>query len=123
LFLLGIGLYWGEGTKHSKEPTLALSNSDASMLRVWLRWCRRFMPGVPLTCYLHLHDNCDLDAARQYWKAQLGVDVDWWGTAVSRASTRTRNTLPFGTLNVRVGRGSVEWHTKMLVWLELAQEL
>ena len=73
-FLLGIGLSWGEGTKRSKQPTLALSNSDASMLRVWLRWCRRFMPEVPLTCYLH--DNCDLDAARRYWKAQLGVDVD-----------------------------------------------
>jgi hypothetical protein len=123
LFILGVALYWGEGTKRSKEPVLALSNSDVSMLQVWLRWCRRFIPGVPLVYYLHLHDNCDVDTALQYLKAQLGIEVTWWGIAVSSASKRTRNTLPYGTLNVRVGRGTVEWHTKMLVWLELARDL
>jgi hypothetical protein len=122
-FILGTGLYWGEGRKCLNPPRLGFSNSDVNMLRVWLRWCQRFMPGVPLVYYLHLHDHCEPDAARRYCKAQLGVDVDWWGTAVSRASKRMRNTLPHGTLNVRVGRGSVEWYTKMLVWLELAREL
>jgi hypothetical protein len=125
LFILGVALYWGEGHKSGKSPRLALSNSDVAMLQVWLRWCRRFLPGVSLVYYLHVHDHCDPDAARQFWKDQLGVDVTWWGIAVSRASKRKRepNTLPHGTLNVRVSRGSVEWYTKMMVWLDLAQGL
>jgi hypothetical protein len=122
-FALGIGLYWGEGSKHAKAAQLQLTNSDVNMLRVWLRWCHRFLPGVPLKCLLCIHDNCDREFALQFWKQQLGVDVKCVWVAVSSASKRKRNTLPYGTLHVRVGRGSLEWFTKMLVWLELFQEL
>jgi hypothetical protein len=48
-FILGVALYWGEGRKCSTVPRLELTNSDVSMLRVWLRWCRRFMPRVLLS--------------------------------------------------------------------------
>jgi hypothetical protein len=81
------------------------------------------MPGVPLDYSLVVHDTCDVFEAKRYWKQQLGVDVQVISVAVSSASKRTRNSLPYGTLKVRVGRGSVEWLTKMLVWMELAQHL
>ncbi len=123
-FLLGVGLYWGEGDKPRRpgELTLGLSNSDPGLLRVWLRWCRRFLPGVPLRSDLQLHDGCDVAAARQFWEDELEVEVRSVTVAVSSASKRRRNTLPHGTLRVRVGRGSAEWMTKMLVWLDLVQQ-
>jgi hypothetical protein len=123
LFILGVALYWGEGTKCSTAPRLALTNTDVAMLRVWLRWCGRFMPGVPLDYSLVIHDTADVARARRFWKEALGVDVQVVSVAVSSASKRKRNSLPNGTLKVRVGRGSVEWLTKMLVWLDLAQLL
>ncbi len=123
LFILGVALYWGEGTKCSTSPRLALTNSDVNMLRVWLRWCRRFMPGVPLDYSLVIHDTADESAVRRYWRDALGVDVKVVSVAVSSASKRRRNTLPHGTLKARAGRGGIEWFTKMLVWLELAQSL
>jgi hypothetical protein len=130
-FLLGIGLYWGEGDKMSRRRTprhsyprrLGLSNSDAGLLRVWLRWCQRFLPDVPLRYDLNIHEDCAVEAARQFWKRELGVEVNSVSVAVSCASKRQRNSLPHGTLRICVGRGSCEWHTKMLVWLELAQQL
>jgi hypothetical protein len=100
-----------------------LSNSDVYLLRIWLRWCQRFLPEVPLRYELHLHDTCAVEAARSFWKEQLRVEAMPVLVAVSRASQRKRNTLPFGTLNVCAGRGGVEWLTKMLVWLELARGL
>jgi hypothetical protein len=123
LFLLGIGLYWGEGRKTPRDPSLRISNSDKRLLRVWLAWCQRFMPGVPLRYELNLHANCDASAARRYWEEHLGIKITYTWVAVSMASKRKRNTLPNGTLNIRVGRGSLEWYTKMMVWLELAQDL
>ena len=122
LFVLGVGLYWGEGDKSSNKR-LALSNSDANLLRVWLRWCGRFMPGVRLNFSLSIHDNCDVEAARAFWKRELGIEVTWVSVAVSRASKRKRNTLPHGTLAISLGRGSLEGYVKMMVWLELAQQL
>jgi hypothetical protein len=123
LFILGVALYWGEGSKSSKKPRFQMTNADVHLLRVWLRWCQRFLPGVPLYNVLHLHDNCDVAAARRYWERELGIDLNLVTIAVSSASKRKRDGLPNGTLNVRVGRGSVEWYTKMMVWLELVQDL
>jgi hypothetical protein len=123
LFLLGIGLYWGEGHKSSRCPRLRLCNADVHLLRIWLAWCQRFLTGVPLVFALNLHANCDADAARRFWEEHLGIQVTSRWVAVSAASRRRRNTLPNGTLNIQVGRGSLEWYTKMMIWLELAQDL
>ncbi len=123
LFLLGVGLYWGEGDKSSINNRLGLSNADADLLRTWVRWCGHFLPGVRLNYWLCIHDNCDLKAARAYWRRELNIEVTWVSVAVSKASKRRRRSLPHGTLRVSVGRGSLEWFTKMLVWLELAQQL
>src|SRR5437016_5186188 len=56
LFTFGVALYWGEGRKCTTPARLELSNSDVNMLRVWLRWCNRFMPGVSLSYLLGIHD-------------------------------------------------------------------
>src|SRR5215469_2653552 len=74
-FILGVALYWGEGKKSPTERRLELTNADVNLLRIWLRWCRRFLPGVPLYNALGIHDTCDVTAARQFWKRELGVDV------------------------------------------------
>jgi hypothetical protein len=121
LFVLGVGLYWGEGDKSSGNKRLALSNADPRLLRTWLRWCGRFLPGVRLNFWLCVHDECDVAEARAFWKQELNQEVTWASVAVSRASNRRRRSLPHGTLKVSLGRGSLEWYTKMLVWLELAQ--
>jgi hypothetical protein len=78
---------------------------------------------VPLRCDLGIHEDSDIAAAKRFWKQELGVEVASVTVAVSRASKRMRHTLPHGTLRVVARRGSVEWLTKMLVWLERVQEL
>jgi hypothetical protein len=124
-FLLGIGLYWGEGGKvrWGSSARLALSNSDPGLLRVWVGWCRRYLPDVPVYSELTVHDTCNVEGARQFWERVLNIPVTSVTIAVSVASKRKRNSLPNGTLKVRVGRGSVEWLTKILTWIELAQLL
>jgi hypothetical protein len=81
------------------------------------------LPGVPLKYELNLHPNCDAATARQFWEEHLNIKVTSMWVAISAASRRRRNTLPNGTLNIQVGRGSLEWYMKMMVWLELAQDL
>lgn len=86
LFLLGIGLYWGEGHKSSRCPRLRLCNADVHLLRIWLAWCQRFLPGVPLVFAVNLHANCDADAARRFWEEHLSIKVTSRWVAVSAAS-------------------------------------
>ncbi len=37
LFLVGLGLYWGEGVK-SGSGSLAISNSDPRVIQLMIRW-------------------------------------------------------------------------------------
>jgi hypothetical protein len=121
--MLGVGPYWGEGEKTPSSKRLALSNADVNLLRTWLRWCDRFLPTVRLNCWLCIHDNCDLEAACAFWRRELNVEIPWVSVVVSSASKRRRRSLPHGTLKISVGRGSLEWYTKTLIWIELAQLL
>ncbi len=123
LFLLGIGLYWGEGEKSPRAARLRISNSDVNLLRVWVAWCQRFLPGVPLYNALNLHPNCDAEAARRFWEEQLQIKISCVWVCASTAGKQRRNTLPNGTLNIRVGKGCLEWYTKMMIWIELAHDL
>jgi hypothetical protein len=97
LFLLGIGLYWGEGRKTQRDPKLRLSNSDPHLLRAWLAWCRQYMPGVPLKYELNVHDNCDASAARRFWEENLGIKINYtWAPShqpPNRGETRSRTVL------------------------------
>ena len=123
LFVLGVGLYWGEGEKTTVNRCLALSNADVPLLRTWLRWCSRFVPEVRLNVLLQIHDDGNVEEARAFWRRELNIELTWVSVAVSRASKRRRRNLPYGTVKVSLGRGSLEWYTKMMVWLELAREL
>jgi len=54
LFIAGTVLYWGEGAKSSRF--LSLANTDAAVLRLFLRWTRRFHDArAQFVLSLHLH--------------------------------------------------------------------
>jgi hypothetical protein len=121
LFILGIGLYWGEGTKATK--ILKLSNSDPLLHDVWLRWCKTYIPHVNIRADLIIHDNSNPKLAIKYWKKRLGLCCSISvSIAVSRASQhiKAKKKLPYGTLSISAGKGSAEQHVKMMEWIRLA---
>lgn len=121
LFIIGVGLYWGEGTKTGR--VLAMSNSDPSVVEVWMRWCRRMLPrDVLFSGSVFTHMDVDADVALSYWKRVAGFNDIKIVRCLPRSSTgkRPRRTLPHGTLQVRLRRGAAEWNTKMLTWIRLA---
>lgn len=121
LFILGIGLYWGEGTK--ADRVLELSNSDPLVHDVWLRWCRTYIPHVQLRAHLSLHDNVDSNIAIKYWRERLKLNCKIsLCIAISRSSKRIKayNKLLYGTLLIRARKGSAEQYVKMMEWIKLA---
>lgn len=76
LFLLGVGLYWAEGSKSKSYDTrehITFVNSDPLMIEVFLRWLR--LLGVSLgRCRFRvaIHETADVQAAERFWHG-------WWG--------------------------------------------
>lgn len=123
LFILGVGLYWGEGEKLSR--CLGLSNSDPKVIRVWCSWLRKFAPNVALRGRVSAHADVEHTKATIYWRGVSGVQAIKVYLAVSSASAgkRPRRKLPYGTFSVQMCVGARKWHTKMMTWIGLAGKM
>ncbi|SEC30135.1 hypothetical protein SAMN05428945_2542 [Streptomyces sp. 2224.1] len=94
LFLIGVGLYWSEGSK-SKPYRLSeraiFINSDPDMIRVYLAWLR--LLGVNderLRFYVHIHESADTEAAERFWAGITGAEPPAFGkTTLKRHNPKT----------------------------------
>jgi transposase len=80
LMLVGAALYWAEGAKDkpwARREKIALINSDASVLQLFLRWLDLMGVAEERRGYrLSIHETADLDVAHGYWSEVLGVSRD-----------------------------------------------
>ncbi len=74
LFGLGIGLYWGEGTKADKG-SVRLGNSDPAIMRVFIQFLTKFfnINKKDLRFHLHTFTDIDLEETKSYWKKELKI--------------------------------------------------
>jgi hypothetical protein len=71
---LGLGIYWGEGTKTS-EHSLRVANTDAGIIRTF----RKFLLEIcnlredKITYSLICFNDADPNIARNHWSKELGI--------------------------------------------------
>ncbi|MGW7572596.1 hypothetical protein [Streptomyces sp. NPDC054765] len=124
LFLIGVGLYWSEGSK-SKPYRLSeramFINSDPDMIRVYLTWLR--LLGVSderLRFHVHIHESADVRAAEQFWADLTGADQSAFGkTTLKKHNPKTvRKNVGedyHGCLMIRVSQ-SAELYRRIEGW-------
>lgn len=94
LFLLGVGLYWAEGTKdkpHARRERVAFVNSDPSMIQIFVAWLA-LMGVAPerLRFHLMIHESADVPSAERYWADLTGTDVSAFGkTTLKKHNPKT----------------------------------
>ncbi|MEU6993251.1 hypothetical protein ABZ953_21660 [Streptomyces sp. NPDC046465] len=91
LFLVGVGLYWSEGTKdkpYRRTEVLQFINSDATMIQLYLRWLALLGVGADrLTLRVSIHESADVAAAERHWAQVVGVDA----SAFSKPTLKKHN--------------------------------
>lgn len=124
LFLVGLALYWAEGTKAkpwNPSEGVCLINSDPDVIRVFLAWLALLGVGRDqLTFRVAIHKSGDVDAAEQFWADVVGVDraaLD--RTTLKRHEQRLARKLPsnayVGCLCVKV-RKSTDFNRQIVGW-------
>jgi hypothetical protein len=73
LFVAGVALYAGEGSKTDGE--VRFSNSDPAMVRLFCAWFRRFfdVDEKRLRGRLYLHQGLDLTPTEAFWSALANI--------------------------------------------------
>lgn len=78
-WLVGIALYWAEGSKEKIYGTaqpVKFSNSDYRMIQFFRYWVLEFLPVTEeaLRYELYIHVTADWRKARRYWAERIGID-------------------------------------------------
>ena len=124
LFMLGVGLYWGEGGK--TQRTFTVSNSDPRLIKAICTWCKVYFRNTQLRGKVSAHSDVDLNRAKRYWSRITGIDKTTITVALvapkSSKQKRPRNLLPYGTFCISARKGSNELHTKVMHWINLASK-
>ncbi|MDO8621741.1 MAG: hypothetical protein Q7R80_00735 [bacterium] len=109
LWLIGIALYWGEGTKRGAGHAVAFANSDPETVRCMMRFFREVcdVHEMKFRIAVHAHEGMDVGSIERYWSQVTGIPRTQFHATylgVSRASQHRRaaDRLPNGTVHVRI---------------------
>lgn len=75
LFLAGLFLYWGEGTKASNSSTV-LTNTNPAMLKFFIKWLELFnIKKKNLKVKLHLYSDMNIKKSLDFWSKELKIPL------------------------------------------------
>lgn len=128
LFMIGIGLYLGEGSKSHEE--VRITNTDPAIIKLGIKWLAKF-GGVRkehLRAAVHGYPDHDINEIVNFWSKELHIPIKHFiktqiDTRLNK-STLKRRKLPYGTVHVYVrGGGTLLWgvknlHRKIMGWIE-----
>ncbi|MBC7746370.1 hypothetical protein H7Y40_00095 [Pedobacter sp.] len=104
LFGIGLGLYWGEGTKANLD-SVRLGNTDPKLLKTFIRFLTEIY-GVPkekLRFGLQIFTDIDSEEALRYWIDELGVEASQFyriTVTISGSIGTYRNKSQYGVVTV-----------------------
>ncbi|WP_448315229.1 hypothetical protein [Streptomyces sp. CO7] len=79
LFLVGVALYWAEGSKdkpYSRREAVIFVNSDPNMIELYLRWLDLLgVERTRLRFHVMIHESADLPTAQRFWGELTGADA------------------------------------------------
>lgn len=127
LWLIGISLYWAEGSKEKNRGTLAiLGNSDPFLIKIYIKWlleiCNISLKDIHFRIYLHETAKDRLQEIISYWSEKTGFPpesfnkVSWKKNKI-RIKRKNIGNNYYGLLSVIVKR-STNLNRKISGWIE-----
>lgn len=118
LFIAGIMLFWGEGTKTTRNQ-VRFTNSDPELIRFYIQFllkaCR--IPPEKLRVALHIYPELDDASLRRFWSFVTGVSLTNFHKSMVIQWRHKDRRLKNGVCTVVVS--SSYFRVKMLEWLAL----
>ena len=109
LFLAGLFLYWGEGSK-SRESRLSISNTNPAIIKFFKKW-KKFR------IHLQLYSDMDINREIEYWSRKIKIPRSQFIRPYIKKSSQNRinhkGGYGHGTCNLVVGDARI-WERVMM---------
>ncbi|MDP3772444.1 MAG: hypothetical protein Q8Q94_03665 [bacterium] len=131
LFMLGIGLYLGEGSKATEE--IRVVNADPKILKLCIKWLRESM-GFSIKNFqitVHGYPDTDPGEAIGFWSEELQFPLSQFGKVVidrrTDKSPLKHGKLPYGTVGLSVRKRDADFclkssHRRIAGWINAVMQ-
>ena len=106
LWLLGLGVYIGEGTKD--HDIIRVINADPAVIRLSIRWFKEVV-GLPednFAIRLHLYPDNNIQESIRFWQKETGLlHTNFQKVQIDHRENKKflkRKKLPFGTAHITI---------------------
>ena len=126
LFLIGVALYWAEGSKQKEwnvSQPVAFSNMDVRTHQIMLLWVEKYLAvqREKLTYQLTIHATADVPHAVSYWKSHLALSAVRFKTYnknnIPKSSRHNAQKQYYGVLRVVVPM-STDLNRQIAAWID-----
>lgn len=128
LWMVGLGLWIGEGSKTMEQ--IRLVNSDPKVIRLFIRWLREIceLQDENITLAMHLYPDSNEALSLEYWSGVTGLPKNQFRkTQIDKRLDKKLSKMgktPHGTLHVTVASNhdpdkGVRLHRRMMGWLSM----
>lgn len=126
LWMIGLGLWIGEGSKTMEQ--IRLVNSDPRVVRLFIRWLREIceLQDENITIAMHLYPDSDELSSMKYWMNITKLPKKQFRkTQIDRRLDKKRLKIgktPYGTLHISVASNlnpekGVRLYRRMMGWI------
>src|SRR3989339_923696 len=127
VWMIGVGLYIGEGSKSFE--TAQISNSDPDIIELAVKWFKNIcgLKNDNITIVMHLYPDNNEKKCVNYWKKITDLPIKQFRkTQVDRRTNKSSNKrrkLPYGTVRLSIiSNGNpdfgVNLHRRIMGWIE-----
>lgn len=128
IFMLGIGLYMGEGSKSFEQ--VQVTNSDPIIIKTTITWLKNFLKldVRNFTLTIHAYPDTDVTKSTSFWSKKTGIPKKQFCKTIidnrKNKSLLNKRKLPHGTVSLRIRSGGTIFpsvkslHRKIIGWIE-----
>jgi len=117
LFLIGLSLYWGEGSKNSSE-SIQFANSDPRLIKIMMKWFREIckVPEEKMGIHIYIHKVYRNENCEKFWSKIMGIPASRFGkTTYKPTPHRIKKNLDYKGV-CRIDIGNVNLFRRIMGW-------
>lgn len=123
LFLIGLSLYWAEGS--NSEERIQFANSDPRLIKIMMRWFREIckVPEEKLKIHIYIHKVYRNENCEEFWSNITGVPVLKFGkTTYKPTPHKIKKNLDYKGV-CRVDISGVNLFRRIMGWQQGISEI
>ena len=123
LFLIGLSLYWAEGSKSNEY--IQFANSDPRLIKIIMRWFRGVckVPEEKIRIHIYIHKVYRNENCEEFWSRVAGIPVSRFGkTTYKPTPHRIKKNLDYKGV-CRIETGNVDLFRRIMGWQQGISEI